>query len=739
MPAKNYSDTSTFMKSNMNSGNNLIEGKYKFSDIVSINRLTDIFSKFSKATGFTIGLVDNNSLEVLIKTGWHDICVNFHRADEKACEVCKKSNKILFKNLNQEKSVRIVECEHGLYDCATPIMIEGKHVANLVTGQLLMQEPDIKQFEKQADIFNFNKQKYLEALSKVPIVGKKDVAEMMDYLAELSSYIAEKGLEKLRINKLNEELLEAKEKSEESEIQLKEAQQIAHLGHWELDLVNDKLIWSDEIYRIFNLKPQEFGATYKAFLENIHPDDRNKVNEAYTGSLRNKTPYEIEHRLLLKTGELKYVLEKCNTEFDKHGNPIRSMGTVLDITHLKKTEKELIKAKEKAEESDRLKSAFLANMSHEVRTPLNAVLGFSNLLRRENISKEKKEEIIGHISDGCNSMFIIISDIIDVSKIDADQLSINKDEFNLNLLLNKLQNQFSVSNTNKKISVRAKILLDDRGCNIITDETRVNQILSNLIENALKFTNEGSIEFGYDIKANIIQFYVKDTGIGINPEHHKLIFERFRQVDDNYSGLGRGAGLGLSIVKGLLALLKGEIWVESEINKGTTFHFTIPYIPAEQEKNTSGFENDFKFEMGDGVTILIAEDDLLNFTYLKLLLENYNYNILHAKNGKEAVEFVSTNNSIDLVLMDTRMPVMNGLEATEKIRETNKTIPIIAQTAYVMAEDRMKAKKAGYNDYISKPISVEMLSEIIKKHIKKSANSRSKPGVTMQGSTDIFA
>ena len=588
----------------MNSGNTLIEGKYKFSDIVNIKRLTDIFSKFSKATGFTIGLVDNNSLEVLVKTGWHDICVNFHRANKKACEVCKRSNRILFTDLKQEKSVRIVECEHGLYDCATPIIIEGKHVANLVTGQLLMQKPDIKQFEKQAKHFSFNKQKYLEALNKVPIVSKKDVAEMMDYLAELSAYIAEKGLDKLRTNKLNEELL---------------------------------------------------------------------------------------------------------------------------------------KAKEKAEESDRLKSAFLANMSHEVRTPLNAILGFSNLLRKQNLSKEKKEEIIKHINDGCNRLLIIISDIIDVSKIDSNQLSITYNECNLNSLINSLQNQFSVSNINKKINIRAKTSLDDKDSNICTDETRLNQILSNLIENALKFTKEGAIEFGYDIKANIIQFYVKDTGIGIKPEHHKLIFERFRQVDDNYSGSGTGTGLGLSIVKGLLDLFKGEIWVESEINKGTTFYFTIPYSPAEQEANNKIFENDFEFEKGDGVTILIVEDELLNFFYLKVLLENYNYNIIHAKNGQEAVEIVNSNSSIDLVLMDTRMPTMNGLEATEKIRETNKSIPIIAQTAYVMAEDKMKAKKAGCNDYLSKPISVEMLADIIKKHIKKGATSRSKPSNALRDSTDVLA
>ena len=723
----------------MNLGNNLIEGKYRFSDLVDIKRLTDIFSKFSKATGFTIGLVDNNSLEVLVKTGWHDICVDFHRADEKACEVCKKSNKILFKDLKQEKSVRIVECEHGLYDCATPIIIEGKHVANLVTGQLLMQEPDIKQFEKQAKIFKFNRHKYLEALSKVPIVGKKDVAEMMDYLAELSAYIAEKGLDKLRTNKLNEELLKAKKKVEESERKLKEAQQIAHLGHWELDLVNNKLQWSDEIYRIFNLKPQEFGATYEAFLENIHTDDRDKVNEAYTGSLKSKMPYEIEHRLLLKTGELKYVLEKCNTEFDKQGNPICSMGTVLDITPLKKTEHELIRAKEKAEESERLKSAFLANMSHEIRTPLNSVLGFSNLLKKQDLSKERKEEIIKHINDGCNRLLVIISDVIDVSKIDANQLSIVYNECNLNVLISNLQKQFSISNINRNITVRAKILLNDKDCNIKTDETRLNQILSNLLENALKFTKEGVIEFGYQIKANMIHFYVKDTGIGIQPEHQGIIFERFRQVDDNYSGAFAGTGLGLSIVKGLIDLFKGEIWVESEINKGTTFYFTIPYIPAGQEINHMGHEQDFEFEMGDGVTVLIAEDEFLNFTYLKLLLENYNYNIIHAKNGQEAVEMVNSNSSIDLVLMDTRMPIMNGLEATEKIRETNKSIPIIAQTAFVMAEDKMKAEKAGYSDYLSKPISVEKLSDIIKKHIKKGTVSPSKSGVSQRDSTDILA
>ena len=177
--------------------NNLIDGKYKFSDIVEINQLTEIFTKFSKATGFTIGLVDNNSLEVLIKTGWHDICVNFHRADEKACEVCKESNKILFSDLEQVKSVKIVECQHGLYDCATPIIIENKHVANLAPGQLLMQKPDIKRFENQAKIFGFNKSEYLKALEKVPIVSREKVTEMMNYLSDFSVYIAKEGLNRL--------------------------------------------------------------------------------------------------------------------------------------------------------------------------------------------------------------------------------------------------------------------------------------------------------------------------------------------------------------------------------------------------------------------------------------------------------------------------------------------------------------------------------------------------------------
>jgi len=188
------------------SENNLIDGKYKFSDIVDIKQLTKIFDKFSKATGFTIGLIDNNSLELLVKTGWHDICVNFHRADEEACKVCKTSNKLLFENLEKAGTVKIVECEHGLYDCATPIIIEGKHVANLATGQLLMREPDIKQFEQQAEVFGFDKKEYLKALKQVPIIDKQKVSEMMEYLSEFSEYIAKEGLNKLRDNQLNEQL-----------------------------------------------------------------------------------------------------------------------------------------------------------------------------------------------------------------------------------------------------------------------------------------------------------------------------------------------------------------------------------------------------------------------------------------------------------------------------------------------------------------------------------------------------
>ena len=378
---------------------------------------------------------------------------------------------------------------------------------------------------------------------------------------------------------------------------------------------------------------------------------------------------------------------------------------------------ELKEAKEKAEESEQLKTAFLANMSHEIRTPLNSVLGFSEFLRSDSLPKKKKEIYLDMINAGGQRLLTIISDIVDISKIEAGQFSLNYEICNLNKLIEDLKNQFSIANSNKEIEIISDKALENTSSYISTDTTRLTQVISNLIENALKFTDFGKITIGYHIKNKQLVFFVSDTGIGIPKKYQQIIFERFRQTDLQNSNLPTGTGLGLAIAKGIIDLFGGNIWVESEEDKGSKFYFTIPYLPAlSNEKFSPKDDNELILKAG-GKTILIVEDELSNYIYLKDLLHMHHFNVLHAKNGKDAVELIHRGVLIDLILMDIRMPVMNGFQATREIRKTNKTVPVIAQTAYAMSEDKRKAIEAGCNDYIAKPITTRVFTQIVQKHL----------------------
>ena len=371
-----------------------------------------------------------------------------------------------------------------------------------------------------------------------------------------------------------------------------------------------------------------------------------------------------------------------------------------DITDQEVKRIELEKAYLKAEENDKLKSAFLANMSHEVRTPMNAILGFSSLLEDDAVSEADKKVCLKQIKSSGNRLLTIISDIVDISKIDAKQQKLVLKECDLNQLFDELHKRYSVLNTNTKLSIKT-----DKGhkgvFKILTDETRLNQILSNLIDNSLKYTQQGEVVFGYTIKNDQLEFYVKDTGIGLKKENQKTIFERFAQVNDPSSTVSTGTGLGIPIVKGLVELFKGEIWLTSELQKGSTFYFSIP-INLQQRTETN---TNYKY------TILIAEDDDVNFLLLNLWL-NSHFNIIRAINGIEAVQLYEKNDSIDLILMDIRMPHMDGIEATKEIRKMDMYIPIIAHTAYAMNEESFAIKKAGCNRVLIKPITRDELLNV---------------------------
>ncbi len=384
---------------------------------------------------------------------------------------------------------------------------------------------------------------------------------------------------------------------------------------------------------------------------------------------------------------------------------------------------DLIEAKEKAEESDRLKSTFLANMSHEIRTPMNGILGFAEILQDPEISGEQQQEYLQIIQKSGYRMLNIINDIIDISKIESGLMKVNFSESNVNEQIEYIHTFFKPEAIVKGLKLSIKTTLPLKDAFVITDREKLFAILTNLVKNAIKFTSEGFIEFGYSFMHDpaTLQFYVKDTGIGIPKERQEAIFERFVQADISDKMARQGAGLGLAITKSFVEMLGGTIWVESEVGVGSTFYFTLPYT-IDQELKTivnDQFNNDGFLNQSKKLNILIAEDDETSELLMSINLKEFSKDVLYARTGNEAVAICRNNPELDLILMDIRMPELNGYEATRQIRQFNKNIVIIAQTAYGLSVDREKALEAGCNGFIAKPIKKEEMLSIIQKNFKK--------------------
>ena len=384
------------------------------------------------------------------------------------------------------------------------------------------------------------------------------------------------------------------------------------------------------------------------------------------------------------------------------------IGMVLDMTERKKNEHELLKAKEKAEESDKLKTSFLANMSHEVRTPMNAILGYTDLLLSPDYPESEKTEYVRIISKSSQQLLKIMNDIVEISRIATNQIDDNPVSFNINSLLRELVLEFQPLARFKKLKFTCNTGLNDEAAMIRFDDLKLRQILGNLIDNAIKFSEKGQVEIGYKLKDSIVEFYVKDTGIGILPENQEVIFDRFRQLEDSYTRNYGGSGLGLAIAKAFIEFLGGKIWVKSTPGKGSTFFFNMPYIPHET-KTKPKFEPASSDEDFSNLSILIAEDDDINYVYMERLLSKTNAKLIRAANGQEAVDYYNQSKNIDIILMDINMPFMNGLDATKIIKALNPELPIIAVTAYSLSGDRETCLAAGCDDYIPKPIKREEL------------------------------
>jgi PAS domain S-box-containing protein len=504
------------------------------------------------------------------------------------------------------------------------------------------------------------------------------------------------------------------------------------LGYAEDELPNDFSVWETLT------EPSDVQRSWKMQQEMIN---------------KQRDRFEMEFKMKHKSGHWVDILSRAEAIFDENGKAVRIVGTHVDITERKRTEhlllekteeieaqneelndsnseyaalneeyvkqnEELIEAKERAEESDRLKSAFLANMSHEIRTPMNGILGFADLLKEPNLTGEEQQKYIGIIEKSGVRMLNIINDIISISKIEAGLMEVNWQESNINEQIEYIYTFFKPEAEGKGLQLSFRNTLPAKEAILKTDREKVYAILTNLVKNAIKYSKKGSIEVGYIKKAGFLEFYVKDTGIGIPKNRLQAIFERFIQADITDQNAFQGAGLGLAISKAYVEMLGGKIWVESEVETGSTFCFTLPLgVPAFSEHSDGKEEMQLDASVPEKkLKILIAEDDEMSEELISIAVRFVAREIIRVRTGNGAMAACVNNPDIDLILMDIQMPDQNGYEATRQIRMFNPDVIIIAQTAYALEGDREKALAAGCNDYITKPIKAEELKKVILKY-----------------------
>ena len=513
------------------------------------------------------------------------------------------------------------------------------------------------------------------------------------------------------------ELIKTKEKAEESESRLKLATASGQLGIWDWDVMNDIMIWDERMFELYHVPKDTFSYKIDGWINCLHPTDKQEAVDTLHAALEGGKEYDTAFKVLHPDGKVLYLKGDGTVIRNAKGNPIRMIGINKDITESKQAEEQLMLAKERAEESDRLKTAFLNNISHEIRTPLNGILGFASYIIQPNINQKEKEQYMSALTHSSYRLINTVTDFMDMSLIVSGNMHAKMQPVEIYSLMQILQQRFMGFAMEKKLELIIQPGNVPLGFMLDTDEELMMKLLSHLLSNAVKFTATGSITIGGELKQNALELFVKDTGIGVSGDFQERVFDVFMQENVSDTRSYEGSGLGLSIAKGIAELLGGNIQMESIKDVGTTVSVSFPV-----EVKEAGALNDASSGINQSEKVsflLIAEDDDASYFYVENVMKKYSDHIIRAVNGKEAVDLCLKNPEIDMVLMDIKMPGMDGYEATRKIRQFNKNLIIIAQTAYGLAGDQNKAIEAGCNDYISKPINKDELVALVLKRIRR--------------------
>ena len=744
-----------------------VTDRIKFADLVDIPRLQFLIENFRRIMGVSFTVADIDGTEV-IRDDWQDACQKVHRANPESCRRCVQSDKDRLQTMLETGHFVSARCPNGLIDSAAPIYVEGKHLANVFTGQFLTEQPDFDFFRAQAKQFGYDETAYLAAIRKLPVIDPANVESVSLLCSQLVGMLAETGLNHLRqarsaesltilnseledrVNERTQALLIANEELKEKEHLLRESQHVARIGGFSLNLLTG--IWkaSQGTYEVLGID-ETFPHTMEAWSKLLLPADRADLFESFQLAVDHKTRFDHDYRIVRPNdGEVRWIHQLGEFEFELDGldedtRPIGMVGTMQDVTERKLAEielethrhqleelvvsrtAELASAKDAAVAANQAKSAFLANMSHEIRTPMNAVIGMTRLALDTELS-ERQRDYMTKALNSSHSLLGILNDILDYSKIEAGHIDMELVDFSIEAVLRATSDLFSIRAEEKGLELFVDIApeVPDR---LVGDPLRLGQIISNLIANAIKFTEAGEITVRVDrIEQSesdvLLRISVRDTGIGISEEQAARLFQPFVQADASVTRRFGGTGLGLTISKRLVELMGGQINLSSEPGRGSTFAFTARF------GLTAG---SLVYSPGSGLLdlrpmrTLIVDDQETSLTILGAILERWRFPVSKANSGEAALrafeDAAARGEPFELLLLDWRMPGMSGLDTARAIEHSARTAAngkpgtrpptIIMVTAHGRAELFKEANEQRINAILAKPVTTSDLFDTL--------------------------